>query len=423
MPSDSNVLHPLREGPASSTSLLRALQLPRPALARALQSLQREGEVLKVGATRGTRYALPRVIAGAGSSWPVFQVDTAGRVQEFGRLDALMPRHFHFESKRPALRGLSDALPWFLPRCADDAHFAWLTRQGWDCPGDLIIGAEAREAHRHAIATRRAISASERSAQYPRLAEAALEQGPAFAQLPGTQPKFTVLADHGGHLAHALVKFSPPLSTATGLRWGDLLVAEHLAHGYLNARGVCAVHSRVYRFGGRIFLEIDRFDRVGAEGRRGVTALQSLELPRAGEPYGNAFAAEHLAGAGVLPKNDARQIRLTESFSRLIGSTGHEPDHLTLFNRHDGGFALAPAYDLSPALFAPGDEDLAQVKFDPPQPAPIVCDVWPHARRLAEGYWERLVAEPQLSAGFRADCAAALAALRAAPLPPAASAG
>lgn len=444
MPSDSNVLHPLRAGPASSTSLLRALQLPRPTLTRALQNLQREGEVMKVGATRAARYALPRTVRGAGSRWPVFQVDTAGRVHEFGRLDALMPRHFHFESSRAALRGLSEGLPWFLRSshaagpaggridappavaaaarpegCADDAHLAWLVRHGWDCPGDLIIGAAALEAYRNALPRRTMVGATERATQYPRLAAAVLEQDQAgdLGGMPrrGGQPAFTVLADHGGHLVPALVKFSPPLSTPVGQRWGDLLVAEHLAHVHLNARGACAVHSRVYRFGGRIFLEIDRFDRVGAEGRRGAVALSALDLPPAPGPYGWSAAAAQLVDAGVLPKNDARQIRLADAFGSLIANPVRGPGDLTLLDRHDGSFALAPAHDMLPMLFAPRDDELPDITFEPPPPAAVVQDVWLQARRLAESYWERLAAESRLGDAFRAHCVAALAALRALP--------
>lgn len=430
MPSDSHVLHPLRDGPASSTSLLRALQLPRPALTRALKDLQRDGEVMKVGATRTTRYALPRVVAGAGTSWPVFQIDTAGRVHESGRLDALMPRHFHFESSRPALHGLSEGLPWFLrsmwpgqavaqaPNALADQHqtvpeadaqLAWLVRHGWDCTGDLIVGAAALEAWRNARTQRVVVGAGERASQYPRLAAAALED-PA-RHLP--RRAFTVLADHGGHVVPALVKFSPPLSTPAGRRWGDLLVAEHLAHVHLNARGACAVHSRVYRFAGRLFLEIDRFDRVGADGRRGAVALSALDLPPAPAPCGWSIAAGHLVDAGVLPRNDARQIRLVDAFGSLIANPRRGPDDLTLFSRHDGSFALAPAHDMLPLLLAPQDDELPRVDFQPPPPDPVVQDVWLQARRLAEGYWERLAGESRLDEGFRSQCAAALAALRA----------
>jgi predicted transcriptional regulator len=39
----ANVMDPLRAGPTSSTSLIKALQLPQPTLSRALSALQREG--------------------------------------------------------------------------------------------------------------------------------------------------------------------------------------------------------------------------------------------------------------------------------------------------------------------------------------------------------------------------------------------
>lgn len=442
MPPDSNLLHPLRAGPASSTSLLRALQLPRPTLARALQHLQREGEVLQVGAPRGgARYALPRTVRGAGSSWPVYQIDAAGRVHPFGRLDALMPRHFHFESSHAALRGLSEGLPWFLhalrpsgflARAAgleplagaavrpgdklEDAQLAWFTREGWDGPGDLIVGAGALEAWRAARVHRNVVEGRNRPRQYMRLAESALECALApQAQLPGEAPKFTALTDHGGHIVQVLVKFSAPIATAEGQRQGELLLAEHLAHGYLNARGVCAVHSRMFRFGGRIFLEIDRFDRVGAEGRRSVTSLAALGLPQTGRAHGRAAAAAQLAGAGVLPRNDARQIRLVEAFSELIGNRDRGPEDLTLFHRPDGRFALAPAHGLSPTLLANDAAGDAGVGVVAPVPSALTADVWPQAVRLAEGYWQRLAAEPQFSTGFREQCGAALAALRAMP--------
>jgi hypothetical protein len=224
-----------------------------------------------------------------------------------------------------------------------------------------------------------------------------------------------VLADHGGHMVQALVKFSPPLDAPEGQRWADLLMAEHLAHQHLNSRGVGAVHSRVYRYGGRIFLEIDRFDRVGVEGRRGVTSLAALQVDGPWLPESWSGIALRLSEAGTLPKNDARQIRTIEAFARLIGNTDLGYDNLSLFHHHDGRFALAPVYDMLPMLFAPGTGEAAAIAYEPPQPTAETLDVWPHARRIAESYWERLASEGQLSAGFRGLCAGALAALRAAP--------
>lgn len=435
------VLDPLREGPSSSTTLVKALQLPQPSVSRALTALQREGRVVKFGATRGTRYALPREVPGAGSSWPVFQVDAAGRSREIGRLHALMPRHFYFESDLPAMKGLCEGLPWFLAdqrpagflgtalaaaqaapslparigEWSEDHYLAWCTRAGRDCPGDLILGSEAREQHRQLPAGHPAIAASARATAYPRLAAGVQAGGQPPAQLGGTHPKFTAMVDHDGHLVQAIVKFSPPTDTPEGERWADLLMAEHLAHLHLNSRGVGAAHSRVFRYAGRIFLEVDRFDRVGAEGRRGVVSLRAVQQGRGwGAEDGWSQAGARLAACGALPKNDAHQIRMIDAFARMIGNTDLGFDNLALFDHHDGRFALAPVYDMTPVVFAPGRADPVYV---PPQRGVHSADVWGHARRIAEGYWERLVAEPRLSAGFRELCRGALAALRATPAP------
>lgn len=435
----SNVMDPLRDGPTSSTTLIRALQLSQPTLSRALTALQREGRVLKMGATRGARYGLLRNVPGAGNNWPVYQIDAAGRVREVGRLHALMPRHFHFESERRSMRGLTEGLPWFLAnqrpsgflgeglcagsqpepvragRSSDDQCLAWSVQAGWDCAGDLIVGAEAYEDYQASAPLRHAVTAGDRATMYPGMAEEILATRHSAAQIGGEQPKFAVLADHGGHRVQALVKFSPPIDTPEGQRWADLLIAEHLAHQHLNSRGVGAVHSRVYRYGGRIFLEIDRFDRVGVEGRRGVVSLAALQVEGPWLPESWSGLALRLSEAGSLPKNDARQIRTIEAFARLIGNTDLGLDNLSLFDHHDGRFALAPVYDMLPMLFAPGAGEAAAIAYEPPQPTAETLDVWPHARRIAESYWERLASEVQLSAGFRGLCAGSLAALRAAP--------
>lgn len=258
MPPASNVLAPLRSGPASSAALLEALQLPRPALCRVLRDLRRQGRVLQLGDSADARYALPRRIPGAGCSWPVFRVDTAGRVSSFGRLDALLPHHFHFETPHQALRGLTEGLPWFLNALrpsgflgharahpsadagdelpsAEDADIAWLVRHGFDGPGDLILGAEALEAWRSARQRLQVVDAGERARRYPLMAAAVLAGEGAGAQLGGETPKFTAITDHGGHLVPVLVKFSPPMDSPEGLRAGGAAAGR--------APGACAAQA------------------------------------------------------------------------------------------------------------------------------------------------------------------------------------
>jgi hypothetical protein len=125
--------------------------------------------------------------------------------------------------------------------------------------------------------------------------------------------------------------------------------------------------------------------------------------------------AQRLVDVGALPKNDARQIRLIDAFARHIGNTDCNDGNLAFFDRHDGSLALAPVYDMLPMLLAPQDDEVVERAFDAPQPDAGTRDVWMHARRIAESYWERLATESLLSEAFRARSAAALAVLRALP--------
>jgi hypothetical protein len=59
----------------------------------------------------------------------------------------------------------------------------------------------------------------------------------------------------------------------------------------------------------------------------------------------------------------------------------------------------------------PGEASPAPV-FTPPAPLPQELTLWPEAATLAERFWERVEADPRISAGFRPHAAAALAALR-----------
>ena len=73
-----------------------------------------------------------------------------------------------------------------------------------------------------------------------------------------------------------LVKFSPPIDTANGQRWSDLLIAEHLALQTLKQYGMATADSAIVSTAGRTFLEVVRFDRTPCLGRRGMVSLDAV---------------------------------------------------------------------------------------------------------------------------------------------------
>ena len=432
------ILGRLQEGPATAAELRGIWPVSQPTLSRALQSLQRQGRVVKLGSTRAAQYGAPREIANAGSHWPLFRIDAMGAMHELGTLQSLAPRHYYCDAKSRVIGGLTDALPYFLQdqrpagflgravpqTCqdpglpsrvmdwSDDHYLRWLTRRGTDCVSDLILGAEAFECYLQLRRSREAIPLRDREARYPREAANAMAGGPSGSSAHGEHPKFTALLDDAGRLTHVIVKFSPPVDSPIGQRWSDLLVAEHLAHEHLREHGITAAQSRVLQAGGRMFLEVERFDRVGAEGRVGVVSLLAVDAARFGQLDTWSRAAQRLAQQGALSRTDLQQIRLLEAFAMLIANTDRHFGNLALLDEYDGKLKLAPVYDMLPMLFAPEHEQLVEREFVPPDPTAETLSAWSEARRLAAGYWQLLACDSRISVGARAMSARVQARLR-----------
>lgn len=439
-----SILERLRTGVQTTSDLGARLGVGPSTLSRALTALQRDGRVLKIGTTRGARYGLHRMVAGTGPAWPVLRIDAAGAAHELGRLHALEPHHHYFDSPQAALTGLTDGIPYFLqdqrpagflgravpanhadlqlPQrvqdWTDDHYLLWLTRRGADCVSDLIVGSEAFDRHLESLKTRAVLSMADRPQAYAQLADTVMAHGLPGSSAHGEQPKFTALLERPGQRAQVIVKFSPPDTTAIGQRWSDLLVAEHLAHVHLRGAGIAAAQSTLLRAGGRMFLEVERFDRNGADGRIGVVSLLAVDAARFGRLDNWSSAATRLANHGQLPAADAATIHVLEAFAMLIANIDRHFGNLALFDRYDGRFTLAPVYDMLPMLFAPADGQLVERRFEPPNPTTGLLSAWARALELAEGYWQRVADDGRISTEFRGICARNLAALHASPLRP-----
>ena len=105
----------LRLGPTSSPELSRALRVSQSTVSRVLRVLEQDGRVLRIGKTRGARYALLRNVADAiGSRWPVYRVDEAGTVHELGAFHALEPDSYYTNAGPARIQHLAEGIPYFL---------------------------------------------------------------------------------------------------------------------------------------------------------------------------------------------------------------------------------------------------------------------------------------------------------------------
>lgn len=431
----------LGSGVASSSELEHALRQSQSQVSRTLRKLTAEEKVLRMGARRGARYGLRRAVADIGSQWPLRRIDADGAIHDLGSLHALAADQYFFEPAKQARfagGGLSNGLPYFLqdqrpagflgravPRrypelnlpqrtvdWTDDHYLRYLTRQGSDAIGDLILGNEAFDRYLADKPSASPLPVSRRNNHYPQLAQDVMQGGLPGSSAHGEHPKFTAVLQQRSGPCHMLVKFSPPMKTPTGQRWADLLIAEYHAHRALRDAGIDACLSEALVIEDRVYLQVERFDRSGLHGRIGVTSLWAIDTAFYGQLDNWTDAAARLHRDRRIDTPTLERIQLLATFGALIANTDRHFGNLTFYDRYDGRLQLAPVYDMLPMLFAPEHDQIVARTFTPQRATSSTLRVWPRACELAQQYWEALSDDTRISSAFRSIAAASLKALR-----------
>lgn len=427
-------------GPQSAQLLAAAFRVDRSNIARALALPELATQVVRLGMTRGTTYAWRRPIRGVGAAFPIRRINSEGRVHDWAQLVAL---HGGWQfiwtdpQNGPAwgghilgVGGYAEGFPFFLgearpqgylgralgrslslalnlppdPRgWSDDDTLVYLQAEADDLPGNLIVGdIPLRRAQERLLNPPAPLPEAERAERYPILAAASAVSGTPGSYVEGEQPKFLVTLADGERVTPVLVKFTDVISTPTGCRWADLLAAEAHALAVLHEQGEAHATPRLLDVANRRFLEMPRYDRVGAHGRRGVVSLRSLHDAFDG-PDSNDWvtAAENLHAHGLLDGTALRSIRLRHAFGTLIGNTDMHFGNLAFWLDDTLPFRVAPAYDMLPMLWAPtvGSATPNPV-FAPLPPTPAQADDWAIAAGWAEVFWQRVAADARISAEF-----------------------
>ena len=426
MPTHTDLLRLLlATGPQSGTQMAKDLGISQPTVSRALATMA--GEVMQVGQKKGSRYVLRDTGRGFGDV-PVFRVDAQGKLKELGLLTPVRPDGYVF-TPADSLQVHSDGLPWWLldilpqgylgrayaahvgttlglpstlKEWTDNHAIRALLAHGHDMVGNLLLGPLAREKFL-AMAEPTALPLADKPAAYARLAVAAAQGKSPGSSAGGEQPKFTAYAQTSAGPAHVLVKFSELPDSPVSQRWRDLLLAENLALNTLRQAGVAAAVSTVVDHAGQRFLEVMRFDRAGAMGRKAVVSLRALDAEFVGDAHQPwPVVVSQLAGLGVVPPEAADATELLWAFGVLIGNTDMHAGNLSFVSDTGRPYHLAPAYDMTPMAFAPNSGG----KLNNTIPslalhASVRNGHWRQALALAQSYLTALRNCNQFSDGFQ----------------------
>lgn len=430
-----DLLYPfLMAGPRSAAEIAERLAVSQPTVSRLLA--RHTPPVLALGRGRAARYGLRRAIRALEGDLPVYRIDAEGRASEIGLL-AVLHGGVWYQSLEGGTSMIYDDLPWFLDdmrpqgfigrvlaggaqdlglpaRLSDwstDQSLYWMAQRGEDAVGNLIVGAESL--HRF-LAMPAALPVAR--TDYPALAARALAGDVGGSSPGGEQPKFTALVADDDGLAHpVLVKFSEPLDTPSGRRWADLLIAESLAAEMITEADIAAARSQAFELDGRMFLEVERFDRVGVHGRRGLISLAAVDDQFVGGRQGWHASALALVGQRLLSAEDAERIAWLSAFGAFIANSDMHFGNLSLLFDGRWPLRLAPSYDMLPMLYAPQRGEVRDPPFEPRLPLSRALAQGRAAQPLAIRYWQRLATDTRVTPAFRTIAsanAASVAALR-----------
>lgn len=427
------------QGPLTAQALADAARVDRSRVSRGLATLG--APIVRLGVTRGARYALRRPVRGLGATFLIRRIDAEGRARDWAELTALhggwrlswaKPHQAPAwaDARLLALGGWSEGFPFFLsnirpqgylgralgrglppalgldpdPRnWGDDDTLAFLQAEGEDLPGDLVVGDfPLRRVQERALQPAPPhLGVADRADGYPRNAESALALR-GGSSVEGEQPKFLATLAGAAAPEHVIVKFTDTLSTPTGRRWADLLVGEAHALAILHENGESHAAPRLLDAGERRFFETPHFDRVGAHGRRGVVSMRGLHDAFAG-PDANTWlpVAANLLANGLIDTAALRSIRLRHAFGVLIGNSDMHLGNLAFWLDDTVPLRLAPAYDMLPMLWAPvAGNATPRPVFEPAPPLPAELECWRPAAAWAEDFWQRVATDARVSPEF-----------------------
>lgn len=358
----------LLQGPRSAPELRQRLAISQATFSRLVA---REDRVIRFGKARATRYALLRPYRGI-ERIPVWRVDDTGKAHKFADIRLCWPQGSCLVTGADGDEQWFDGLPWYLTDLRPQGFLgrAW----GRKLAAQLNLTDDIR----------------------------LWQEEDVGSSAGGEQPKFTYYAQTPSGNKHVLVKFTVPQQTAVSQRWGDLLIAESIAAQILRDGGIHAIESTVLVTSNRqVFLEAERFDCKGNDGRLPIVSLEAVQSEFISSPGSWPQAMRRLCEQQLVTHQSVAQTEVIWAFGRLIANSDMHAGNLS-FYLSEPPFALTPVYDMLPMVYAPNSAGMLrdaaiEVKFD----LNVSKSAWLTAIPLAQQFWQTVARDPRISEAFR----------------------
>ncbi len=418
----------LERGPSTSKEIQSAIGLSQSTVSRMLKKMG-DG-IVQISDGRSVRYAATCNAFGGNDKLPIGMIDESGRTRLVAYLRPLTCGDFFFE---PAVQkysslllgadrtGVYEDLPYFLldlrpqgflgrliakgiARQSDDFPVnpnAWNTNligrylisNGDDLPGNFIFGEQ------QFLRVRRKPVAVSRN-DYPQLAASAVKGEPPGSSAGGEQPKFT--AFNAKQASHVIVKFSPMGDNEVAQRWKEILITEYHASRVLSDHGFFVATTTLFEMADRLFLETQRFDRVGEFGRLSLISLDMVDREFVGSGSNNwVRVMEDLYHQGLVNHLDFQRARELRCFGQLINNTDMHLGNLSLSIGAEE-FGLLPVYDMCSMGFAPkiGEVPTFDFRLDL-QKADRDFKAVERVYEMAHEFWDNVLNDDRISDQFR----------------------
>jgi hypothetical protein len=416
-----SIIEYLRRGPSTSKEIQFATKLSQPTVSRQIKDAG--DTIVQIRDGRTVRYAATCNAFGAGDRIPLGTINSAGKCAKVADVRPLNCGGFFIEPKTddfpPVLfgdagTGLFEDIPYFLydmrpqgfigrqiakkiaeqledfpanPKVWNTDHIGrYLISKGEDLPGNIVFG----EPSLMRIG-QKTFPVSE--TDYPDLAASVLKGEPPGSSAGGEQSKFTAFNKNLN--AHVIVKFSPKGENEVAVRWRDILYTEYHASQVLTEHGYAAVVPKIYDIGGRLFLEFERFDRVGEFGRIPMLSLDILDREFVGHGNNWKKVVTELFQRGLTDEQTLQHVKAIQQFGILIQNNDMHLGNLS-FSIQQDKISLMPVYDMCSMGFAPKNGEV--LPFEINASPEDVCE---EVSEMGQAFWAGILKDKRISESFR----------------------